>query len=176
MIKKAIAIVAVALIATASISCITKGAETEVSTTEPTMEIIDRRDYWREHPEECPFEALTKANALAKVADAVCPDNASSECLAAVMACVWNRANANGFPNTLEAVANQPYQWEGLTADFQPNDNVKRLAKEMLAEWESEDVHVLPIPRNCVFMRLDTDGIWFRSQWDGDDECFIAYN
>ena len=169
--KKAIAIIAVALISATSISC---AATNEVE--EPTMEMIDRRDYWREHPEEAPFETLTKVNALAKVADAVCPDDASRECLTAVMACVWNRSRTAGFPNTLEEVANQPYQWEGLTADFQPDTEAKNIAREMLAEWDNGTIHYLPIPRNCVFMRLDTDGIWFRSQWDGDDECFIAYN
>lgn len=143
---------------------------------ESEPEMIDRRDYWKEHPEECPFEALSKANALAKVADAVCPDDASRECLKAVMACVWNRSRTAGFPNTLEEVANQPYQWEGMTAEFQPSNEVNRFAREVLNEWESNTIYQLPIPRNCVYMRLDTDGIYFRSEWNGNDECFIAYN
>lgn len=173
--KKIIALIAVAIIGITSISG--NVPETEpVSISEPTTEMIDRRDYWKEHPEECPFERLSNANALAKVADAVCPDDASRECLSAVMACVWNRSHTIGFPNTLEEVANQSYQWEGLDANFQPSHEVTRLAKEMLAEWESEDVHVLPIPRNCVFLKKDADGIWFRSTWGGEDECFVAYN
>jgi hypothetical protein len=174
--KKIFIIIAVALASITSISCTAKTEPEPTPTPEPTMEIINRIDYWKEHPEEAPFEKLSKINALAKVADAVCPDDASEECLAAVMACVWNRSRTVGFPNTLEEVANQPYQWEGLTADFQPSREVDNLARKMLDEWESETFYYLPIPRNCVYLWLDDDGIWFRSEWNGEDECFIPYN
>jgi hypothetical protein len=174
--KKTFLIAAIALMSMTFISGNTEAKAEEATIPKPEREIINRIDYWKEHPEEAPFETISKANALAKVADAVCPDNASRECLTAVMACVWNRSRTAGFPNTLEEVANQPYQWEGLTADFQPNNDVNRLAKEMLDEWENETFYYLPIPRNCVYLWLDDDGIWFRSEWNGADECFIAYN
>lgn len=140
---------------------------------EPTAEIIDRRDYWKEHPEECPFEEINKAYFMALVADAVCPD-ASETCKSAVMTCVWNRTNTAGFPNTIEEVANQPYQWEGLTSDSYPSNETSKFARELLREWQG--VYELPIPSNCVFLRLDTDGIWFRSEWKGEDEVFVAYS
>ena len=140
---------------------------------EPTMEIIDRRDYWAEHPEESPMKEIGKAHAMALVADVVCPDDASETCLTAVMACVWNRANTAGFPNTVEEVAAQPYQWEGMTSDSYPSNETTKLARQMVREWQG--VYELPIPSNCVYFRLDDDGIWFRSQWKGEDEVFIAY-
>lgn len=173
--KKAIAVFSIILISLIFVSGDVKAEAESIPEPTPTMEVINRLDYWKENPEECPFEKLSKAHAMAKVADAVCPDGASKECLSAVMCCVWNRVHTVGFPNTLEAVANQPYQWQGLTADFQPNGNVKKLARELLQEWESGEIHVLPIPRNCVFMTLDIDGIWFRSTWNGEDEIFIKY-
>lgn len=169
--KKAIAIFSVILI---SLTFISGSGKAEAETIpEPTMEIIDRRDYWKEHPEECPFEELSKAHAMALVADAVCPDGASKECLRAVMTCVRNRVYTDGFPNTFEDVANQPYQWQGLAADSYPNSDVKRLARELLQEWQG--IYELPIPRNCVFMTLDDNGIWFRSEWDGNDEFYVEY-
>lgn len=173
--KKIISVVSMLAVSLTFISGNTKAEAESIPESTPTMEIIDRRDYWKEHPEECPFEEISKAYAMAKVADAICPDGASKECLSAVMCCVWNRVHTNGFPNTLEEVANQPYQWQGMAADFQPNDNVKKLAREKLNEWESDGIHVLPIPRNHVYLWLDTDGIWFRSEWDGNDEVFVEY-
>ena len=173
--KKAIAIFSIIFISLTFVSGTGKAEAESIPEPTPTMEVINRLDYWKEHPEECPFEELSKAHAMALVADAVCPDGASKECLRAVMTCVRNRVYTNGFPNTLEEVANQPYQWQGLTTDFQPNDDVKRLARELLQEWEGEEIHVLPIPRNCVFMTLDIDGIWFRSEWDGENEVFVKY-
>lgn len=172
--KKIIAIFSVILISLTFVSGNIK-AEAETISPELTTKAINRIDYWKEHPEESPFEELSKAHAMAKVADAVCPDGANKECLSAVMACVWNRAHTNGFPNTIEGVANQPYQWQGLTANSYPNNDVTRFARELLQEWESEGIHELPIPRNCVYMCLDIDGIWFRSEWNGDNEFFVEY-
>lgn len=140
----------------------------------PTIEMIDIRDYWAEHPEESPIEEIRQATAMANVAQAVCPDGASENCLISVMACVWNRAHTVGFPNTIEEVASQPRQWEGLTSDSCPsNENIK-LARKLVKEWQSS--YSSPISKHCVYLRLDTDGIWFRSQWKGEDEIFIAYN
>ena len=173
--KKAIAIFTVILISLTFISGNGEARAESISIPESTMEIIDRRDYWKEHPEECPFEELSKVHAMAKVADAVCPDGASKECLSAVMTCVWNRAHTSGFPNTLEDVANQPYQWQGLTADSYPSNDATKLARKLLQEWDNEELHKLPIPRNCVYMTLDVDGIYFRSEWNGDNEVFVKY-
>lgn len=141
---------------------------------EPTIEAIDIRDYWAEHPEESPVEEIRNAHAMAIVAEAVCPDGASENCLIAVMACVWNRANTVGFPNTIEEVAAQPYQWEGLTSDSTYSNETAKLARQKIQEWQSSNE--LPIPSNCVFLRLDSGGIWFRSEWKGNDEVFVRYD
>lgn len=173
--RKAIAIFSVILISLTFISGSGKAEAETIPEPTPIREVIDRRDYWKEHPEECPFEEISKAYAMALVADAVCPDGANRECLMAVMTCVRNRVYTDGFPNTFENVANQPYQWQGLTADSQPNSDVIRLARGLLQEWDSEGIYELAIPRNCVFMTLDDNGIWFRSEWDGNDEFYVEY-
>lgn len=177
--KRIITIFIVVLMSISFISC-TENPKSEaeiIHIPEHTieMEMIDRRDYWKEHPEENPLIEISKANALARVADAVCPDGASKECLSAVMCVVWNRTKINGFPNTIEEVANQPYQWQGLTASFQADNSITKLAREKLDEWQSESICYLPIPRNCVYMTLDDNGIWFRSTWNGENEVFVPY-
>jgi len=174
--KKAFLIFFVAL------SVVTMGSDlgfaaTPVATPEPTteLEMIDRRTYWDEHPDEDPRKEVSKAHAMARVAEAVCPDGASEECLSAVMCCVWNRTKANGFPNTIEEVASQPNQWQGLAAHSQSSNAGIKLARELLQEWESGEMCTLPIPRNCVFLTLGNHGIWFRSEWNGEDEVYIPY-
>lgn len=173
--KRICLILVVAIASATFISCTGTKEVEPIATPEPTIEAIDRRDYWKEHPEECPFEDIAKASALAKVATAVCPKDASEECLASVMACVWNRSRANGFPNSIVEVAEQPCQWEGMNSQSVGSVNALKLANKLLAEWESGEMCVLPIPRNCVFLTLGNNGIWFRSEWNGEDEVFIPY-
>lgn len=176
VIKKVVTTLLVVMISLTFVSGEAKAESISISeSTEHTMEIINRIDYWKEHPEECPFEEISKAHAMALVADAVCPDGASRECLSAVMTCVRNRVYANGFPNTFEGVANQPYQWQGLTADSYPDNDITKLARELLQEWDSGEIYELIIPRSCVYMCLDKNGIWFRSEWNGEDEVFVEY-
>ena len=148
--------------------------EEPIATPEPTEIIINRIDYYKEHPEEISTTDYGAAEAMARVADAVCPEWASDECKAAVMCCVFNRSKTAGFPDTISEVANQPYQWEGLTTDSIASEESTQLARKMLKEWEG--VCVLPINRNCVFMTKTYEGIGFRSSWDGSNECFVKYN
>lgn len=147
--------------------------EEPIATPEPTEIIINRIDYLREHPEEVKTTNYSDAQAMARVADAVCPKWTSAECKAAVMCCVYNRSKTTGFPDTITEVANQPYQWEGLTADSVASEETTQLARELLEEWQG--VCTLPINRNCVFMTKNYDGIWFRSSWDGNNEVFVPY-
>lgn len=137
--------------------------------TEPTdPQMIDRVAYWRDHPEESPFEEITNTSSIAVVVDATCsvimedyqisPDD---ECKKAIAQCIINRTHAVGFPNTIVEVCKQPYQWQGVTADSQASCETLRLIRQMLSENETA-----PIPENCVFFVLTGSGIEFRDNWN----------
>ena len=143
-----------------------------VPSPSPTVEIIDRIEWWNTHPEDDPRPAIGDAYAAARVADAVCPDG-SMEVKMAVMQCVYNRSLAMEFPDTIEGAANQPYQWEGLTSDIQPSEETKKLAREIIAQWKAGEGYV--IPTNCVYMTKEADGLYFRSTWDGSTERIVPY-
>ena len=137
-----------------------------------TPEIIDRVEYWNTHPEEDPRPLLGEVFAAAKVADAVCP-NESDEVKAAIIQCVYNRSLAVGFPDTIEGVANQPCQWEGLTANTWPSERTKKLAKELITQWKNGEGYIIPL--DCVYMIKGDDGLYFRSLWNGETESIILY-
>lgn len=139
---------------------------------EPTVEIINRIDWWNEHPEDDPRPLLGDAYAAAKVADAVCPDG-SVEVKSAIMQCVYNRSLAVGFPDTMEAVADQPYQWVGSTIDAQPSDETRALARELITQWRNGEGYVIYL--DCVYMVKEADGLYFRSTWDGSTERIVPY-
>ena len=147
-------------------------AEAEMPEPSSEPEIIDRIKYWDEHPEEDPRPLLGEAYAAARVADAVCP-NGSKEIKSAIIQCVYNRSLAVGFPNTIEEVVNQPYQWEGLTHDLQPDEETRRLAKELITQWRNGDGYVIYLDN--VFMTKEIDGLHFRSIWNGKTERIVPY-
>lgn len=140
---------------------------------EPKIEAIDRITYWKEHPEESPLERAGEIGRLSAVADAVVPGD-YTDCKIAVMQCILNRTKQNGFPNTIKEVCNQPYQWEGYTPHSQGSYKTSKLAEQILDQYRSEEITVLLIPRNCVYMCKTPYGLEFRADWDITDETELT--
>ena len=165
--KKIILIAAVLLFAVANF-CSREAPEEEPYVEPPEPQVIDRVTYWQEHPEESPFEEITKASSITVVVDATCSVimedyqiSPGDECKKAIAQCIINRTHTAGFPNTIVEVCKQPYQWQGVTADSQASCETLRLIRQMLSENEPA-----PIPENCVFFVLTSSGIEFRDNWD----------
>lgn len=158
-----IIIILMALSTLSGYSRIEAVAEPVEETQEPM--VVDRLSYWEEHPDESPMLELTEIRYLATVADAVV-DNGDMNCKIAVMQCILNRTQADGFPDTVEAVCTQKNQWEGLTKNSQASPETFRLAKETLREYRNPNGTVLLIPRNCVYFCKTSGGLEFRAKWD----------
>jgi len=154
--------------------------EEPASTIETELEAIDRRDYWETHPEENPLYTAGDARNLATVVDAVCsvieteygtiPDDS---CRTSIMQCVLNRVNAPGFPNTIQEVCTQKNQWQGYSESLQPSNETVLLARKLLSL--QDECHEIGIPSNCVYFCLTSQGIEYRSTWDGTDIVLIKF-
>ena len=151
----------------------------EETIIDPPPEAIDRIKYWKEHPEESPFEEIGNIHAIAVVVDATCSIieeeygiKPGDDCKRAIAQCILNRTTAVGFPNTIVEVCEQPHQWQGVNSSSMATYETTALVKKMIREGETG-----PIPTDNVFFVLSRSGIEFRDKWDlnGADITRITY-
>ena len=96
-----------------------------------------------------------KADALTPTPDPYIPDEAEVEMLArliwgeargvpsdmhkaAVVWCVLNRVDAEGWPDTVAEVVTQPHQFAGYSPDYPATEEFKAIAADVLTRWERE--------------------------------------
>lgn len=139
------------------------------------MEAIDIRDYWQEHPDEDPRGKWRDIGHLALVVDAVCPDG-SDEAKICVMEVVCNRVGTPGFGSTIEAVANQPYQWSGYSKSNNPSKETKELAKRFYYSRMDTSTYCPIMPRSYKYFDAGATIIVFRSEWNSTDYIEVSLN
>jgi len=88
---------------------------------------------------------------------------------AAVVWCVLNRVDAKEFPNTIEEVVTQKYQFSGYSNNFPVDDELKEIAEDVLHRWYSEkdgeaDVGRV-LPKTYLYFIGDGVGNNFMEVW-----------
>ena len=84
------------------------------------------------------------------------------------MKCVWcvlNRVDDMRFPDTIQGVLSQPYQFHGYSPNFPVWDELKEVARDVLTRWslEKQGVDVArELDKNAVFFTGDGTTNWFR--------------
>ena len=115
-------------------------------------------------------EAVQKSmdiHVMARVVDAVVPE-CDNNCRMALMQLIINRYNL-GYADTIEGVCNMPQQWQGLTALSKETNATVMLARNYI----EEPLEV--IPTNMQYMCVESDGLSFRSNWNGGTEIFVPF-
>lgn len=90
---------------------------------------------------------------------------------AAVVWCVLNRVDADAWPDTVEEVVTQPYQFTGYLSDYPATEEHKAIAADVLTRWEQEkreggDVGRV-LPAEYVFFSGDGKHNYFRTEYRG---------
>ena len=58
---------------------------------------------------------------------------------AAVVWCVLNRVDAEGWPDTVAEVVTQPHQFAGYSPDYPATEEFKAIAADVLIRWERKN-------------------------------------
>lgn len=90
---------------------------------------------------------------------------------AAVVWCILNRVDADGWPDTVDGVVTQPHQFAGYSPDFPATEELKAVAADVLTRWEREkrsggDVGRV-LPAEYVFFTGDGAHNHFRTEFTG---------
>lgn len=148
--------------------------EIEKPITPEETEIIDRIQYYNEHPEELKahVQPTIDAKLMATIVDAVAPES-DDNCKIAVMDCILNRVRTRGFPNSIEEVCTQKNQWTGYTSESSFSESTYKLVTEYLKNLN--ELRISSIDRNMTYMRVATKGLYFRTGLEAENEKFVSY-
>lgn len=90
---------------------------------------------------------------------------------AAVVWCVLNRVDAEGWPDTVAEVVTQPYQFAGYSPDYPATEEFKAIAADVLIRWEREKREGGEVgrvlPAEYVFFTGDGEVNHFRTEYEG---------
>lgn len=138
------------------------------------IEIVDRIQFYKEHPEELKahVQPTIDAKLMATIVDSVAP-NSDDNCKIAVMDCIINRVRTRGFPSTIEDVCTQKNQWTGYTSESSFSEYTYELVKEYLKNMST--LRISPIDRNMTYMRVAKEGLYFRTGWEAENEVLVSY-
>lgn len=92
---------------------------------------------------------------------------------AAVVWCVLNRVDAKGYPNSIEAVIIQPYQFVGYDEDYPVTKEHRMIAEDVLCRWYAEkdgekDVGRV-LPKDYIYFTGDGKQNYFTNEWKSND-------
>ena len=90
---------------------------------------------------------------------------------AAVVWCVLNRVDAEGWPDTVAEVITQPNQFAGYSPDYPATEELKAIAADVMTRWERErreggDVGRV-LPAEYFFFTGDGERNHFRTEYSG---------
>ena len=90
---------------------------------------------------------------------------------AAVVWCVLNRVDAEGWPDTVAEVITQPNQFAGYSPDYPATEELKAIAADVMTRWERErreggDVGRV-LPDEYFFFTGDGEHNHFRTEYSG---------
>lgn len=90
---------------------------------------------------------------------------------AAVVWCVLNRVDADGWPDTVAEVVTQPFQFVGYSPDYPATEELKEIATDVLTRWEREKQEGgdagRVLPAEYVFFTGDGERNYFRTEYRG---------
>lgn len=90
---------------------------------------------------------------------------------AAVVWCVLNRVDAEGWPDTVAEVVTQPHQFAGYSPDYPATEEFKAIAADVLIRWEREKREGGEVgrvlPAEYVFFTGDGKVNHFRTEYEG---------
>jgi hypothetical protein len=90
---------------------------------------------------------------------------------AAVVWCVLNRVDAEGWPDTVAEVVTQPHQFAGYSPDYPATEEFKAIAADVLIRWEREKREGGEVgrvlPAEYVFFTGDGEVNHFRTEYKG---------
>lgn len=90
---------------------------------------------------------------------------------AAVVWCILNRVDAEGWPDTVAEVVTQPNQFAGYSPDYPATEELKALAADVLTRWEREKLEGGDVgrvlPAEYTFFTGDGTHNHFRTEYRG---------
>ena len=88
---------------------------------------------------------------------------------AAVVWCILNRVDSNEFPNTIEEVVKQPYQFAGYSEEHPDEYELHQLVVDVVLRWHHEkcgETNVGRIlPSDYLYFRGDRSENYFSNDW-----------
>lgn len=109
-----------------------------------------------------PDEHADEATVLAKLLYPYRHNSAEDQALACW--CVFNRVESPLYPETVEAVVEQPQQWMGYSADNPVLEDLYTVAHHELSRWYGGDVR--PMGNEYLFMSWSSDEIVLRDSFE----------
>lgn len=92
---------------------------------------------------------------------------------AAVAWCILNRVDSKGYPDTIEDVVTEPYQFSGYDPDHPVIPELRSLAIDVLQRWNAEkngeDASGRVLPKLYTFFVGDFRENYFSTNWQGTD-------
>ena len=109
-----------------------------------------------------PHEQLLnqQSEALARVLYGV-KDNSTQD-LKTLCWCVFNRVDNPNYPDNIEAVIEQPKQWMGYSENNPVMDDLYKLAKEQIQQWQNGR---RPVSNELIYMSWTPARIVLRDTW-----------
>lgn len=109
-----------------------------------------------------PHEQLLnqQSEALARVLYGV--KNNSTQDLKTLCWCVFNRVDNPNYPDNIEAVIEQPKQWMGYSDNNPVMDDLYKLAKEQIQQWQNGR---RPVSNELIYMSWTPARIVLRDTW-----------
>lgn len=145
-------------------------ATTSVATHEPKpMTTVSL-----EETEPCEIEiAREDVEMLAKLIWGEARGVRSKEQKAAVVWCVLNRVDSPLYPDSIEAVVTQKYQFSGYDESYPLTDEFMEIAEDVLVRWHQEKAGAIDVGRVLPkeYLYFVGDGVlnYFSKEWKSQD-------
>lgn len=143
---------------------------TNVATQEPKLMVTVSV----ERTELCEIE-ITRADVemLAKLIWGEARGIQSIEQKAAVVWCVLNRVDSPLYPDSIEAVVTQKYQFSGYDESYPLSDEFMKIAEDVLVRWHQEKAGAIDVGRVLPkeYLYFVGDGVlnYFSKEWKSQD-------
>lgn len=160
--------------ALAAIAGADNAAELPEATIAPYAERVTQNTPVAATPEATPAPYIpneTEVEMLARLIWGEARGVASDMEKAAVVWCVLNRVDADGWPDTVAEVVTQPFQFVGYSPDYPATEELKEIATDVLTRWEREKQEGgdagRVLPAEYVFFTGDGERNYFRTEYRG---------
>lgn len=127
-----------------------------------------------EETEPCEIEiAREDVEMLAKLIWGEARGVRSKEQKAAVVWCVLNRVDSPLYPDSIEAVVTQKYQFSGYNESYPLTDEFMEIAEDVLVRWHQEKAGAIDVGRVLPkeYLYFVGDGVlnYFSKEWKSQD-------